>query len=175
MKGAGRFPESKAEDYVFPACEDARIDTPHPGQGKINLSQPIKSWRTAWRTATRTIKCPECAQRQFPAKSCRNPECGVDIGSLSNPLAGVRFHDLRHTCITKLSEGQGSEQTIMAIAGHVSRKMLEHYSHIRMEAKRAALDAIATPFEPAMINLDVHQNVHQLEKAKNDVSVKSLN
>jgi hypothetical protein len=31
----------------------------------------------------------------------------------------------------------------MAIAGHVSRKMLEHYSHIRIEAKRAALDAIA--------------------------------
>lgn len=33
----------------------------------------------------------------------------------------------------------------MAIAGHVSRKMIEHYSHIRMEAKRAALDAIAKP------------------------------
>ena len=31
----------------------------------------------------------------------------------------------------------------MAIAGHVSRKMVEHYSHIRMEAKRSALDAIA--------------------------------
>ncbi len=35
-----------------------------------------------------------------------------------------------------------SEQTIMAIAGHVSRKMLERYSHIRMEAKRAALEAL---------------------------------
>jgi hypothetical protein len=31
----------------------------------------------------------------------------------------------------------------MAIAGHVSRKMIEHYSHIRMETKRAALDGIA--------------------------------
>jgi len=33
----------------------------------------------------------------------------------------------------------------MAISGHVSRRMIEHYSHIRMEAKRAALDAIAKP------------------------------
>jgi hypothetical protein len=33
----------------------------------------------------------------------------------------------------------------MAIAGHVSRKMLEHYSHARMVAKRAAVDAIAKP------------------------------
>jgi integrase len=54
----------------------------------------------------------------------------------------LRFHDLRHTCITKLAESQASEQTLMAIAGHVSRQMIEHYSHIRMEAKRVALDAI---------------------------------
>ena len=37
----------------------------------------------------------------------------------------------------------------MAIAGHVSRKMIEHYSHIRLEAKRAALDAIAKPISDA--------------------------
>jgi integrase len=55
----------------------------------------------------------------------------------------VRFHDLRHTCITKLAESQATEQTLMASSGHVSRRMIEHYSHIRMEAKRAALDAIA--------------------------------
>jgi hypothetical protein len=60
----------------------------------------------------------------------------------------IRFHDLRHTCITKLAESVTSDQTIMAIAGHVSRKMLEHYSHIRMEAKRIALDAIAAEQAP---------------------------
>ena len=32
--------------------------------------------------------------------------------------------------------------TIESIAGHVSRKMLEHYSHIRLAAKRKALDAL---------------------------------
>ena len=31
----------------------------------------------------------------------------------------------------------------MGIAGHVSKKMLRHYSHIRLEAARQALDAIA--------------------------------
>jgi hypothetical protein len=30
----------------------------------------------------------------------------------------------------------------MAIAGHVSKRMLEHYSHIRMAAKRTALDGL---------------------------------
>jgi hypothetical protein len=33
--------------------------------------------------------------------------------------------------------------TIMSIAGHVSKHMLAHYSHIRTEAKRVALEAIA--------------------------------
>jgi len=46
---------------------------------------------------------------------------------------------------SKLAESQASEQALMAISGHVSRRMIEHYSHIRMEAKRAALDAIAKP------------------------------
>jgi len=31
----------------------------------------------------------------------------------------------------------------MAIAGHVSQRMLAHYSHVRLEAKRRALDALA--------------------------------
>ena len=32
----------------------------------------------------------------------------------------------------------------MAIAGHVSPKMLQHYSHVRIQAKRTALDALST-------------------------------
>ena len=32
---------------------------------------------------------------------------------------------------------------IMAIAGHVSPKMLDHYSHVRMQAKRQALNALS--------------------------------
>jgi hypothetical protein len=37
----------------------------------------------------------------------------------------------------------------MSIAGHVSRAMLSRYSHVRMEAKRRALDEIATRQRPA--------------------------
>ncbi len=46
--------------------------------------------------------------------------------------AGVtgRFHDTRHTLITELAETGAGDQTIMDIAGHVSRQMLSRYSHI---------------------------------------------
>jgi integrase len=58
-------------------------------------------------------------------------------------LAGFRCHDLRHCAITSLAGGGAADSTIMAIAGHVSRKMLERYSHVRMEAKRAAMETLA--------------------------------
>ncbi|MEK7750867.1 MAG: site-specific integrase [Acidobacteriota bacterium] len=55
-----------------------------------------------------------------------------------------RWHDNRHTLITDLAESGAADETIRDIAGHVSRQMLKHYSHIRMEAKRRALEAIVT-------------------------------
>jgi len=75
--------------------------------------------------------------------ACRNGECKADIRDIRSPLAGLRFHDLRHHAITELAESQTGEQTVMSIAGHVSPKMLAHYSHVRMEAKRKALDALS--------------------------------
>ncbi|HEX5413548.1 MAG TPA: site-specific integrase, partial [Terriglobia bacterium] len=145
VKWAGRFPESKAEDYVFPACENARIDTGKPDVSKIDSSRPIKEWRTAWRHA------------------------------LKRAGLSIRFHDTRHTLITKLAEGQASEQTVMSVAGHVSRKMLEHYSHIRLAAKRAALDAIA---QGQNLIEGVHNTVHnQVETGNqpNEQPAKLLN
>jgi integrase len=89
---------------------------PHAeGSTKPDPTHPMKSWRTAWRKLTRAAG-----------------------------LAGLRFHDLRHHAITELAESQASDQTVMAIAGHLSRRMLEHYSHIRREAKRRAVTALET-------------------------------
>jgi hypothetical protein len=54
-----------------------------------------------------------------------------------------RWHDNRHTLVTELSESGAGDEVIMSIAGHVSRAMLSRCSHVRMEAKRRALDEIA--------------------------------
>ena len=72
-----------------------------------------------------------------------------------------RWHDHRHTLITDLAESGAGEQTIMDIAGHVSRNMLKHYSHIRMEAKRDALESLVTkpskPRSPVSKSLDIRR------------------
>jgi hypothetical protein len=54
-----------------------------------------------------------------------------------------RWHDNRHTLVTELAESGAGDEVIMSIAGYVSRAMLSRYSHVRMEAKRRALDEIA--------------------------------
>lgn len=58
--------------------------------------------------------------------------------------AGVscRLHDLRHTFATRLAENGAPESTMLALMGHMSRAMLERYSHIRMAAKIKAVEGI---------------------------------
>lgn len=57
-------------------------------------------------------------------------------------LPWLRPHDLRHQVITRMLESGAPEKTVMAVAGHISKQMLDHYSHIRMEAKMAVVNAI---------------------------------
>jgi integrase len=60
--------------------------------------------------------------------------------------AGVecRLHDLRHTAATKMAEAGVSESTMLSLMGHMSRAMMERYSHIRMAAKRTAVECLTT-------------------------------
>ncbi len=121
---AAMFGEVLPLHYVFASHKVASafngnqiVETKH---FQFNPTQPIKSWRTAWRTLTK--------------------EAG---------LKGLRFHDLRHTVITKLLESGAPEWVIMAIVGHVDRRMLDRYGHIRMQAKRAAIEYLSHSTVPS--------------------------
>jgi integrase len=131
---AKMFGGAALEHYILPACE---------GKSKPDPTRPMSSWRTAWRRLTRAIHCPSCGQLQDPDVTCCNEECKANIAEVKSSTAALRFHDMRHHAITELAESGASEQTVMSIAGHVSRKMLEHYSHIRLEAKRDAVRALS--------------------------------
>ena len=145
---ARAFGDVRPEHYVFPACEhgsNAKTEgKPSKGAAYLDPTRPQRSWRSAWRYLTAAVQCPACGKVQRPAGACVSPECKTDMKNVKSPLAGLRFHDLRHHAITELAESQASDSTIMAIAGHVSPKMLQHYSHVRIQAKRTALDSLST-------------------------------
>lgn len=112
-----RWPEAKPTDFIFPS---EKLLFKGKGSAKLgvmsshelDLSRPLGSWKRAWNTAKR--------------------RASVDC----------RLHDLRHYFLTNLAETQTSDSTILSIAGHLTRKMLERYSHIRAKAKREAIEAI---------------------------------
>ena len=109
------------DHFLFPAFRYKHTKEAKPeGTAFYDPTKPMVSWRSGWRTLT-----------------------------LKAGLKGLRFHDLRHHSITRLAEAGVPEQTLMAIAGHVSKAMLEHYSHIRLAAKRAAVDALDTFIPPS--------------------------
>ena len=106
-----RFPDAGPNAYVFPFH---RVKAGAKGSGPVlwdvHLDKPNSEWKSAWQTA--------------------RTRSGLDY----------RWHDLRHSFVSRLSENPHvSEETIRALAGHVSRRMLERYSHIRTHAKRAAI------------------------------------
>jgi hypothetical protein len=57
-----------------------------------------------------------------------------------------------------------NDATIMALAGHVSRKMLEHYSHVRQEAKREAVNMLSAkrPNKPTKNGYDTNRDTKPL-------------
>lgn len=57
-------------------------------------------------------------------------------------LPWLRFHDLRHQVVTELLENGVPDSTVKSLVGHVSQRMLEHYSHQRIEAKRRAVEGL---------------------------------
>jgi Phage integrase family len=82
--------------------------------------------------------------------------------------AGVRYrwHDLRHTFVSRLAENANvSGQTIRSLAGHVSRQMLERYSHIRSRAKQAAIRGLEEPASTPVLEDVGHKNGHTSETA----------
>lgn len=82
-----------------------------------------------------------------------------------------RWHDSRHTFITDLAEsGEAGDETIRDLAGHVSKNMLKHYSHIRTEAKRRAVDSLVK--KPAATHAQVQNSI---EPAKESAKVAKAN
>ena len=130
-----RLPEADPEAFVFPSHQIGFAgDARGPLVYAVDFEQPLSEWKSAWYTAL----------RQAALK--------------------YRWHDLRHTFITRLLENpNNSEETVRALAGHVSRKMMEHYSHIRQKAKETAIAGLETRDQLDEISQGWAQNWAQLK------------
>ena len=109
-----QFPDAQLNHAVFPREAYGLKGKKGEFGGKVVpyktfLDQPVRSFATAWRAA----------------KKAAGIEC--------------RWHDLRHSAASRIAAGGATDQTLQALLGWMSPKMIEKYSHVRAAAKRKAV------------------------------------
>jgi integrase len=108
---AKKLGSSAPDHFLFPAYLFRRTKDLVSAKGTgYDPTQPVKTWRTAWRSLRKAAGFPK-----------------------------FRFHDLRHTAITTMAVKNVPIPSIMAVAGHLSPEMTRHYTHVSNQAKAAAV------------------------------------
>jgi len=101
-----------------------------PGQRPVGpvFATSSLSMTKAWIAAVKK------ARRAYEKACERKGETPVD-----DWLVNARFHDLRHSAVTRLAEHGLSTLELAAITGHKSMQMLSRYTHIKAETLAAKL------------------------------------
>jgi integrase len=110
---AEQFPTREAEHYVFPSERyGAGGDKFEPTVYDIDPTRAINSWKEAWESVK------------------------------ENAEVVIRFHDLRHTCVTRMLEGGVPLSVVASILGWspaTTARMARRYGHIGQVALREAV------------------------------------
>jgi len=104
---------SEAPDHFLLPKQLSRIQHTRgakPDKGGYDPTQHQKDWGTAWNSLRKKAGLP-----------------------------GLRFHDLRHTFISHMVELGMPIGLIQAMVGHISARMVRHYTHITSGAARKAV------------------------------------
>jgi len=105
------------EHYLLPARVDiVKTDSDEKTfrTRTYDPTKPTKGWRTAWRKLTAAAG-----------------------------LKGLRGHDLRHNWVTSHAEIGTPQSVLEEQAGHLSKRMSDHYKHISERAAQKAADELA--------------------------------
>lgn len=135
-------PASAPEHYLMPKHLSRIAHGKHKGQRGYAPTQHQKYWDTAWRSLTSAVRCPECAKLQSPSDKCQNESYAANMKGIKSTTNGLRFHDLRHTFITHMVELGVPLGVIQTFVGHLSARMVRHYTHISSGAARRAVELL---------------------------------
>jgi site-specific recombinase XerC len=110
------FPDRESEHFVFPSERyGAGGDAFVPTVYDIDPTKAIGSWKEAWETVK------------------------------EDTAITIRFHDLRHTCVTRMLEGGVPLSVVASILGWspaTTARMAKRYGHIGQVAQRQAVEVL---------------------------------
>jgi integrase len=138
---ATHFPERRFEHYVFPAERyGAGGDEFSPKAYDVDPSKPIRSIKKAWEGA-------RLRAAKFLAKK---DEDGIGIDRVS-PLP-CRFHDLRHTAVSRMLNAGVPLAKVAKIVGWSGSTMVlmaKRYGHFSLNELRSAVEVIGSGHDMA--------------------------
>jgi integrase len=130
---------TEPDHYLLPADLSRHTKNADPLKGGrgFDPTRHQTSWRTAWRSLRRAA-ADQILERAKKEKRDPTAEERDALGVLQS----VRFHDLRHTFITMMGERGVPLQVVQAMVGHMSARMVRHYTHISNRAAREAVELL---------------------------------
>ncbi len=156
---AEQFPHRRLEHYVFPLEKCSRQGTKESFGFTGNVvfdtdpTQPIGDIKEAWEGAKKRTRrqCPHCgvgvlADKLKPETGYICLECRFETRELPPGLVAVRFHDLRHTAVSRMVSARVPLPIIAKIVGWTAgtmAKMAARYGHFGIDELRGAVEAIS--------------------------------
>jgi integrase len=149
-----QFPNRLPQHYVFPTEKvgaagdqfDAKLYETDP-------SKPVGEIKEAWESAKKRTRrhCPHCktgtlANQPKPAAGFVCINCRAELSELPAGLCSIRFHDLRHTAVSRMIAARVPLPIIAKIVGWsvgTMAKMAERYGHFGIEELRGAVESIS--------------------------------
>jgi integrase len=132
-----QFSEVQLDHAVFPRESYGLMGTTGVYGGSVKPfktfpEQPVRSFATAWRGAKKKAdEALRIAHKRTVEQWKKAKE--------NTHIEKFRWHDLRHSAVSRLAAGGVNDGTIQEIAGWMSPKMIKKYSHVRAEAMRKAV------------------------------------
>jgi integrase len=121
---------SQPEHYLMPKHLSRISHGEHKGERGYDPNQHQQYWDTAWHSLTEKAGFP-----------------------------GLRFHDLRHTFVTQMVERGVPLGVIQSMVGHMSARMVNHYTHVSSGATRKAVELLDA--DPILAPVQVEEKVYR--------------
>ncbi len=175
---AQEFPARRPSHFVFPSERYGLHGQKGTFGGTVQVydydpDKPVGTIQSAWESAKKRTQrhCPSCKDgmlidREKPSSGYGCHICDFQTPNLPPGLSAVRFHDLRHSAVSRMISARVPIPIIAKIVGwspSTMAKMAARYGHFGIDELRSAVESISS--SPRMeIAADYPRNPPQLSK-----------
>ena len=177
---AQEFPNRQPAHFVFPSERYGLHGTEGTFGGTVQVydydpDKPVGTIQSAWQSAKKRTQrhCPNCkdgtlVDAEKPATGYVCEGCYFETPTLPVALTRLRFHDLRHSAVSRMIAARIPIPIIAKVVGwstSTMAKMAARYGHFGVEELRSAVESISTPTKTE-IPAHYPQNPPQLDSER---------